>query len=103
MAGRKLGNTVEVSELTYAPVGATRTGDLPPGFRHLRHRVFLGSGEELYRRAGQAVLDFRMHRATGARITASAARATPGERVTVGLGPLKAPCEIIWAVSAGSE
>jgi uncharacterized protein (UPF0548 family) len=85
-----------VSEFTYTPVGATRSGSLPPGFRHLRYRTSLGSGAALYERAGAAVLGFRMHRATGARITASASEASPGVRLTVGLGPLHVPCEVIW-------
>jgi uncharacterized protein (UPF0548 family) len=90
-----------VSDVTYAPVGATRTGDLPPGFRHLHYRTPLGSGAELYRRAGEAVLTFAMHRATGARVQTTAPRAAPGVQLTVGLGPLHAPCEVIWASGAG--
>jgi uncharacterized protein (UPF0548 family) len=83
--------------LTYTPVGGTRTGLRPPGFHHLFFRMPLGSGEDLYRRAGEAVLTFRMHRATGARIEASEAVAAPGVRLTVGAGPIKVPCEVIWA------
>lgn len=62
-----------MTELTYRPVGATRTGELPPGYRHLRYRMPLGVGvgEDLYRRAGEAVLTFRMHRATGTRMRAA--------------------------------
>ncbi|MCU7725600.1 DUF1990 domain-containing protein [Actinoplanes sp. KI2] len=86
-----------MSELTYTPVGATRTGSLPPGFRHLHYRMPLGSGTALYERAGEAVLGFRMHRATGARITASAPEASPGVRLTLGLGPLHVPCEVVWS------
>ena len=85
-----------VSELTYTPVGATRDGDLPPGYRHLRYRTFLGIGSDCYRRAGEAVLTFRMHRATGARIRAGGPRAEPGVRLTVGAGPLRVPCEVVW-------
>lgn len=87
-----------MSDLTYAPVGATRTGELPPGYRHLFYRTPLGSGAEIYRRAGEAVLTFRMHRATGARVRASGPRAEPGTRVTIGLGPVRAPCEVVWTV-----
>jgi uncharacterized protein (UPF0548 family) len=83
-----------VSELTYSPVGATRSGSLPPDFRHLFFRMPLGSGASLYERAGEAVLSFRMHRATGARVSASAA--VPGQRLTIGVGPLTVPCEVIW-------
>jgi uncharacterized protein (UPF0548 family) len=83
-----------VSELTYAPVGATRSGPLPPGFRHLFYRTPLGHGLDVYERAGEAVLGFRMHRATGTRI--SVPFAVPGERLTLGVGPLTVPCEVIW-------
>ncbi len=85
-----------VSELTYSPVGATETGERPPGFRHLFFRMPLGSGADLYRRAGEAVLTFRMHRATGARIESTSSEAAPGVRLTVGMGPLHVPCEVIW-------
>lgn len=96
MTSGRLGNHARVTELTYTPVGATRTGSLPPGFRHLFFRMPLGTGADLYRRAGEAVLGFRMHRATGARVTASAPSAAPGVRLTVGAGPLRVPCEVVW-------
>jgi uncharacterized protein (UPF0548 family) len=88
-----------VSDLTYVPVGATRTDDLPPGYRHLHYRTPLGAGVALYRRAGEAVLTFGMHRATGARVRATAARAEPGVRLTLVLGPLRAPCEVVWTAA----
>ncbi|MEV6304016.1 DUF1990 domain-containing protein [Actinoplanes sp. NPDC051861] len=87
-----------MTELTYPEVGSTRTGSLPAGYRHLRYRTRIGTGEAVFTRAGEAVLTFGMHRATGARITTDAARATPGARLTVGLGPLRAPCEVVWTV-----
>ncbi|GAA0452739.1 DUF1990 domain-containing protein [Paractinoplanes deccanensis] len=88
-----------MSELTYAPVGGTRSGERPPGFRHLFYRTPLGTGADLHRRAGEAVVTFRMHRATGARVVASAPSAEPGVRLTVGAGPLTVPCEVVWSVS----
>ncbi|WP_030439026.1 DUF1990 family protein [Actinoplanes subtropicus] len=91
-----------MSELTYAPVGATRTGTLPPGFRHLFYRAPLGSGADLYERAGDAVLGFRMHRATGARVVA-ASSAVPGLPLTLGFGPLRVPCEVIWTEKSGKR
>lgn len=96
-----MGNTARVSDLTYAPIGATRDGRLPPGYRHLHYRLLLGTGADLERLAGEAVVTFRMHRATGTRVSASGERAAPGVRVTVGLGPLRAPCEVVWASPAG--
>jgi uncharacterized protein (UPF0548 family) len=93
-----VGNTGHVSELTYAPVGGTLTDDLPPGFRHLHYRTYLGNGDDLFHRSAEAVLTFAMHRATGAKIDATAGRAAPGVRLTVGAGPLRVPCEIVWTV-----
>ncbi|WP_433366786.1 DUF1990 family protein [Actinoplanes sp. CA-142083] len=90
-----------MSDLTYSPVGGTSSGLRPPGFRHLTYRVFLGSGPDLYRRASDAVLSFAMHRATGASVVASAPVAAPGVRVTVGFGPLRAPCEVVWTEKSG--
>lgn len=87
-----------MSDLTYSPVGGTRTGDLPPGFRHLRYRTLIGTGEDVYRRAGEAIMTFRMHRAIGAQVKATADRAAPGVRLTIGAGPLKVPCEVVWTV-----
>jgi uncharacterized protein (UPF0548 family) len=52
------------------------------------------------REAADAVLEFWMHRATGARVTASAPRAAPDVQVVVrlGVGPLRvaAPCRVVW-------
>ncbi|MFY1691020.1 DUF1990 family protein [Plantactinospora sp. WMMB782] len=84
----------------YPEVGATRTGRLPSGYRHLRYRAVLPAGG--FEVAGEAVLRWRMHRAMGVRIDASAPRAEPGVRVTAGLGlgrfRLAAPCEVVWTV-----
>lgn len=87
-----------MTDLTYTEIGATRYEPLPHGYHHVHHRTYLGRGT--FARAGQAVLTFRMHRATGARITADAERAAPGVRLTVGVGPgpLSVPCEVVWAV-----
>ncbi|MCW2139641.1 DUF1990 family protein [Actinoplanes cyaneus] len=85
-----------MTRLTYPQIGLTRTGPLPDGYRHLRHRTRLGSGERVFSTAGEAVLTFRMHRATGATIRTDARRAAPGVRLTIGLGPVSAPCEVVW-------
>ncbi|MBO2446655.1 DUF1990 domain-containing protein [Actinomadura barringtoniae] len=86
---------------TYDEVGATEGGALPDGYSHLRVRTLIGNGPDVFRRAADAVLDFRMHRAIPVRIDASAERVAPGVEVTVGLGigplRLKAPCKVVWA------
>ena len=88
--------------LTYPEVGATRLGPLPDGYNHLHHRTPVGRGRAGFEAAGAAITDWRMHRAAGARIDTSAARAEPEARVRVslGVGPFgfTAPCRVIWAV-----
>ncbi len=89
---------------TYREVGATRrdAGSPPAGFHPLRVRTRLGSGRGVQRRAGQAVLEWRMHRAVGVRVRANAPEAEPGVAVTVGLGAgplrLNAPCRVVWTL-----
>lgn len=92
-----------MTQVTYPHVGFTRTGRFPAGYRHLRYRAPIGAGEDVLARAGEAILSFRMHRATGTRITADALRAAPGVLLTVGLGPLRAPCEVVWTVEEGDR
>ncbi|GII87228.1 DUF1990 domain-containing protein [Sphaerisporangium siamense] len=88
-------------EPTYADVGATRTGNLPPGYHHLRRRYVVGEAPALGR-AADALLTWRVHAALGLRPRATAPRATPGAVVVnrLGIGPLAltAPCRIIWTV-----
>lgn len=90
-----------MSALTYPEVGATRDGHLPPGYRHLRYRTPLGRG--VFDVAGDAVVTWRMHRAAGVRMQASAPRAEVGVTVVsgVGLGPVRltAPCEVVWTAA----
>lgn len=89
-----------MSPLTYPEVGATKQGVLPPGYRHLRHRVALPAGS--FTLAADAVLTWRMHRAAGVRVTTSAARAEVGARVvtSLGVGPIRvsAPNQVVWVV-----
>ncbi|WP_405014044.1 DUF1990 family protein [Kitasatospora sp. NBC_01539] len=89
--------------LNYREVHATtRPGPLPAGYHHLHHRAVVGHGPAALAAAGLAVTTWRMHRGTGAHVTADTDRAVVGTRVTValGLGParLTAPCEVVWAV-----
>jgi uncharacterized protein (UPF0548 family) len=92
------GHFTRVTQLTYAEVGATRREPLPEHYRHLHYRTLIGTGAGVFTRAAEAILTFRMHRATGAHIGTVANRAAPGVRLTVGLGPATAPCEVVWTV-----
>jgi uncharacterized protein (UPF0548 family) len=50
--------------VTYAEVGATQ-GRLPEGYRHDRHAVELGVGDDVYRRSVQGLVDWEPHRRAG--------------------------------------
>ncbi len=95
-----------MSGFTYPEVGATRDGGpLPGGYRYLEHRMRVGTGERAFAAAVDAVLDWRLHAGMHVRPRADRARAEPGARVTVFLGPrhpaglaIAAPCEVVWTV-----
>ncbi|MGW1766177.1 DUF1990 family protein [Streptomyces sp. NPDC002073] len=86
--------------VNYVERGATRHRPLPTGYHHLHHRVPIGHGREVFKRAGTAVTTFRMHRAAGVRVHADRERAETGGLVecAIGIGPARitAPCEVIW-------
>ncbi|KQX50635.1 MULTISPECIES: DUF1990 domain-containing protein [unclassified Streptomyces] len=87
--------------LSYREVGATRTpAELPEGYHHLRHSAVVGHGRAAFEAAGAAVTTWRMHRTSGAAVSAEADRAAPGVtlEVSAGLGRLRlgVPCSVIW-------
>jgi uncharacterized protein (UPF0548 family) len=94
-----------MSGFTYPEVGATGGGGaLPAGYRHLERRMRVGTGERAFEVAAAAVVEWRLHAGMRVRPRADRARAEPGARVTVYLGPrrpawlcLEAPCEVVWA------
>jgi len=95
-----------MSPFSYATVGMTARPDDPPpasgegtttdGFRRLRVQVRLGQGTEVYEAARRALFSWRMHRAVPLGVTATAPEAAPGVRVTLRIGPLRAPCQVVW-------
>ncbi|MEU9133338.1 DUF1990 domain-containing protein [Kitasatospora sp. NPDC048540] len=92
-----------MNRFSYPEVGATASdGPLPAGYHHLRHRARIGAGREEFAAAGEAIMTWRMHRAVGVGVSASAPRAAPGVLVTVVLGrgrlALTAPCAVVRAV-----
>lgn len=86
--------------LTYPEVGATGSGRLPAGYQYLHHTVRVGHGRKAFETAGATVTTWRMHRASGARVRADAARVEPGAlvEVSIGAGPVRlvAPCQVVW-------
>jgi uncharacterized protein (UPF0548 family) len=87
-----------MDDLTYAEVGATRHGPLPPGYRHLRYQMDLGRVD--FDAAAEAVLTFAVLRAAGELVEASTPRAAVGGLVIsrIGIGPLRlrVPCRVVW-------
>ncbi|WP_346777176.1 DUF1990 domain-containing protein [Streptomyces sp. HNM0575] len=90
--------------LDYPGIAAT---GLPPerwpaGFRRLRVSSRVGSGDEDFAAAAEAVMRWRMHRRAGVRFDTDAERAAPDVEVVVGLGVgglrLHAPCRLVWTV-----
>ncbi|PZG97168.1 DUF1990 domain-containing protein [Streptomyces sp. NTH33] len=91
---------MSTEDFTYEEVGATREqGHCPPGFHPLHVRTRIGEGEEVFRRASEAVLTWEVHRALGVGVDASAERAAAGVDVTVSVaGIVRAPCRVVWTV-----
>ena len=86
-----------MSDLTYATVGMTADDGAPPaGFHPLRVRIRLDPGS--FEAAAEALFHWRMHRAVPLGVSATAAEAAPGVRVVLRVGPLRAPCEVVWTV-----
>ncbi|MFI6284115.1 DUF1990 family protein [Streptomyces sp. NPDC051018] len=93
--------------LSYREAGATRLGPMPDGYHHLHHTTRIGRGRAVFEAAGAAVTTWRMHRASGLRLRATAARADPGARVEVSAGPgplrVTGSCEVVWAEYGGDR
>lgn len=90
-------------ELTYTEVGATRNpADMPPHYRHVRRRRLVGVGEPALEAAAAALRDWRVFRAAGLTVRATAPLAEVGVEVTNGLGfgavRVWAPCRIVWLI-----
>lgn len=100
----RIAGCVTINGLTYAEVGAT-SGELPPGYAHLRRTALLGHGPETFVRASSAVMTWEMHRRAGLTVDADSQRAALGTDVRLGwsAGPVrvKVPCRIVRVVDEG--
>ncbi|KAA0084450.1 DUF1990 domain-containing protein [Mycolicibacterium sp. P9-64] len=83
--------------LTYTEVGAT-AGPLPPGYGHLRAAAVIGHGRQRFEEAAASVMRWGMLRGAGVRVEATTEIAAVGSEVLVGLGPLRAPCRVVYVV-----
>jgi uncharacterized protein (UPF0548 family) len=93
--------------LTYAPVGAARSGEVPHGFRGAHRRAVVGSGRADLERAAAAVFDWRAQRGAGLRVRATGPSSEPGTVVVLTAGLPRCgydiPCRVVWAQTDGNE
>ena len=84
-------------ELTYRELGAT-AGTLPAGYHHVRESAVIGRGHDRFESAASKVMRWGMLRGAGARVRPSSEVADVGSTVIVGLGPVRAPCRVVYVV-----
>jgi uncharacterized protein (UPF0548 family) len=83
--------------LTYTEVGAT-AGPPPADYDHLHASAVIGHGRQRFEEAAAAVMRWGMLRGAGVRVEATTEVAAVGSDVLVGLGPLRAPCRVVYVV-----
>ncbi|WP_195908280.1 DUF1990 family protein [Nostocoides sp. HKS02] len=86
------------SSFTYEPRGHTLDGPLPDGFHHLQVERRLGSGDEVYAQAAEALMTYAPQRGIGLRPIATAPRAAVGVDLLSRLGVAPVPCRVVWVV-----
>ena len=82
---------------TYLEVGAT-AGPPPAGYRHLNASTVIGYGRTRFEEAAAEVMRWGMLRGAGLRVDATTEVAAVGSEVVVGLGPVRAPCRVVYVV-----
>jgi uncharacterized protein (UPF0548 family) len=82
---------------TYQQVGAT-AGELPDGYHHVRKSAVIGNGRPRFDDAAAKMMRWGMLRGAGVRVEASSEVAAVGSEVLVGLGPLRAPCRVVYVL-----
>jgi uncharacterized protein (UPF0548 family) len=86
--------------LTYADVGATESDVLPAGYRHVRRRMTLGTGAELFTAIASGMRAWGVHREAGLRLRLTTATPEDGSDFCAGLSllvfTLWVPCRVVW-------
>ncbi|HEY0472391.1 MAG TPA: DUF1990 domain-containing protein [Kribbella sp.] len=87
---------------SYDAIGSTRFDETPRGYHRLELREQLGTGDEVFVRAGGALMTWKMHNAAGVRIEATDSPAVIGTNTLgrLGIGPLAlpVPCRVVWTL-----
>jgi uncharacterized protein (UPF0548 family) len=80
--------------VNYPEIGATRTGVLPPGYRHLELTTELDAPLTA---AAEVIMTFGLQARSGLRPEATVPRAVPGAEFTLRYLGLRLPCQVVWA------
>jgi uncharacterized protein (UPF0548 family) len=95
------------SSLTYEPVGATRTGEAPLGYRHDDYTTDLGRGEDAWDRAVAGLRQWVAHTGARAEVFPADTPVSVNETLLVLLraGPFHAvaPCRIVYVIDAPKQ
>ena len=83
--------------LTYNEVGAT-AGRLPAGYHHVQKSAVIGRGRQRFDEAAATGMRWGMLRGAGVRVEATTDVAAVGSDVIVHLGPVRAPCRVVYVV-----
>lgn len=83
--------------LTYPEVGAT-AGRMPAGYHHVHESAVIGYGRARFEEAAATVMRWGMLRGAGARVRATSEVAAVGSEVIVTLGPVSAPCRVVYVL-----
>jgi uncharacterized protein (UPF0548 family) len=103
--GRPAAGRSGAAAFTYPEVGATAGEPLPAGYHHVRQAFAIGRGPAAFAAASTELMEWRMHRRAGVRVTSpSPDPAAEGDVVllTLGVGRLgiRAPCRVVYTVDA---
>jgi uncharacterized protein (UPF0548 family) len=89
---------LEELPLTYSEVGATAASQLPAGYGHLHTERQIGTGQQRFEQAADAVMHWGMQRGAGLRVRASSEVAEVDTVVLVRMGFLPAPCRVVYII-----
>jgi uncharacterized protein (UPF0548 family) len=90
-------NELAALPLTYTEVGAT-AGPLPAGYHHIQRSAVIGRGRHRFEEAADTGMRWGMLRGAGLRVEATTEVAAVGSDVVVHLGPVQAPCRVVYLV-----
>ena len=84
--------------MTYREVGATAADELPAGYDHQHVERQIGTGQQRFEQAADAVMRWGMQRGAGLRVQASSEVAAVDTVVLVRMGFLPAPCRVVYII-----